>query len=395
MSSRFVVAQAALVAVALALSGPGCGAKPQQEIEAPEVEAGPAEPVKLPPVSPQAMAAFEDGMRWLRASRKSKRAKARRQAVDKAIAGFREAVAIDANLWEAWHNLGVILVADGDDEAAVEAFSNALAVNPTHLDSLVARAEAHRRAGRDGDARADYERALEQQSDDNASRRNATARLASLLRESRAYDDAIAVIRETLRTSGASAEVYVELALVYMAQEKRNLADLVLGKAAEIDAKVPAIYNAYALLALSRGHSQEAFEYFDQATSLDPDYLDARFNKASVLLDAGDYPRARAELEAVVAQNPEDMNARIALGVAHRGQGEYDRAQSIWETVIQEAPRRSRVRGDALFNVAVLKMNFLEDEAGAGVAFERFLQEAPRNHPSRSLAEQKKKELGL
>jgi tetratricopeptide (TPR) repeat protein len=230
---------------------------------------------------------------------------------------------------------------------------------------------------------------------DGPTRGDATARLASLLREARAYDDALAVIRDTLRTSGANATVYVELGMVYMAQDRRDLAALVLGKAAEINAKEPSIYNAYALLALAQGRSQEAFERFDQATSLDPSYLDARFNKASVLLDAGDYARAKQELAAVVTQNPDDMGAQVTLGVAHRGLGEYDQAKAIWEKVVQEAPRRSRVRGDALFNLAVLQMSFLEDEKGAAAAFDRFLQEAPRSHPKRKTAEEKKKELGL
>jgi tetratricopeptide (TPR) repeat protein len=350
---------------------------------------------RLPPVSAAATTAFDEGMRWLRAAGMKKDARDRDQALDKAATAFRKAVDSDPNVWEAWHNIGVIHFAHGDDDAAADAFGEALKIYPAHLGSLLGRAEAHRRAGRTREARTDYESAVAQSPADSPTRRDATVRLASLLRDARAYDDALSVLRDALRTSGATAVLYVELGMIYLAQERLDLAALVLGKAAELDAKEPSIYNAYALLALAKGRSQEAFERFDQATSLDPSYLDARFNKASVLLDAGDYARAKQELAAVVAQNPEDLGAQVALGVAHRGLGEYDQAKSLWEKVVQDAPQRSRVRGDALFNLAVLQMSFLEDEKGAVAAFDRFLQEAPRNHPKRKTAEEKKKELGL
>lgn len=382
-----------LIGAAL-LAAAGCGGGATQQRIAETRTRGQAEQPRLPPVSAEAMSAFDEGMRWLRAAEK-KNARARAEAMDKAAAAFRRAVEADSKVWEAWHNLGVIHFADGDDDAATEAFGKALGVNPAHLASLLGRAEAHRRAGRTREARTDYESAVAQSPPDSPIRRDATARLASLLREAKAYDDALGVIRDTLRTSGANATVYVELGMIYMAQNRQDLTALVLGKAAELDPKEPSIYNAYALLALSQGRSQEAFERFDQATSLDPSYLDARFNKASVLLDAGDYGRAKQELAAVASQNPEDMGAQVALGVAHRGLGEYDQAKSIWEKVVQEAPRRSRARGDALFNIAVLQMTFLEDEKGAAASFDRFLQESSRNHPKRKAAEEKKKELGL
>ena len=316
-------------------------------------------------------------------------------AIAKAKERFQKAAELDGKLWEAWHNLGVVRYADGDDDGAVEAFTRTLEINPLHSESLLARAEAHRRAGRTKEALEDYKAAIARSPDDSPVTRNAAARIASLLREAKQYNEAVNVIRDTLRTAGANAKVYVELALVYLAQGRTELAELVLTKAANIDAKDPSIHNAFALLALQRGRSQEAFDRFDYATSLDPNYLDARFNKAGVLIDAGDFGRAKAELSAVVDKNPDDLNAWVVLGVACRGLGEYDQAKSHWERVVQRASRRSQARGDALFNLAILQMNFLENSKAAGTALDRYLQEAPRNHDKRQLALEKKKELGL
>ncbi|MEM9491354.1 MAG: tetratricopeptide repeat protein, partial [Myxococcota bacterium] len=335
---------------------------------------------------------FEAGMRALRQAGQNPSPEAYARARDRLAA----AVAADDRLWEAWHNLGVVHYLVGEDEQAVAAFGKTLDINPSHVASLLARAEVHRGAGRGDRAREDYAAVIARGGEDQADLvRDATARLASLLREERKYKDAVEVVRNTLRTSGASAKVYVELGLVYLAQGRDELAELVLIKAIELDDKEPSAHNGMALLALKRGQSQEAFDRFDFATSLDPNYIDARFNKASVLLDAGDFGRAKAELTAVVDSKPDDFSARVALGLACRGLGEYDQAKSHWERVVSRASPRSQVRGDALFNLAILQMNFVEDYKAANTALDRYLQEAPRNHPKRKMAQEKKKELGL
>lgn len=369
MSSRIIALAVALCAA--------CGSSPKRTVE------GPVETPKLPPVAPEALSAFDSALRALRLGGPEARDKARER--------LEKAVAIDPTLWEGWHDLGVVYFADGDDEQAAEAFGKALAINPAHLESQLARAEALRRAGNDDAARADYQAVLKRMPD----HRDAAARLASLLREARKYEDAIDVIRDVLRNAGANARVYVQLGLIYFAQGRDELADLVLTKAAELDAEEPAIYNARALLALERGEAQVAFDLFDHATSLDPDYLDARYNKAAVLMNAGDYAGAKGELTVVIDKDPGDLRARLALGVAYRGTEEYDRARDSWERVVKDAPRRSRLRGDALFNLAVLHMDYLEDEKGAMQALDRYLQNAPRNHPKRQNAEERKEELGL
>jgi tetratricopeptide (TPR) repeat protein len=363
---------------ALALWATACGT-PARPAARPRPRA------ELPPVDPLAQRRFDAGVEAMAGGDPAGRARAKE--------AFRAAVERDGKLWEAWHNLGVIAFADGDDRAAAEALSRALAINPAHAPSRVARAEAYRRAGRIDPARADYERALTEDPEDRAT----AARLASLLRETRRYDDALDRIRETLRVVGPSAEIYVELALIYLAQGRQELADLVLRKAAQLDAEVPAIHNAMALLALERGDAQLAFESFDRATSLDPHYQAARFNKASVLLDAGDYASARRELELVVGsgngEREVDFAALVALGVACRGLGELAEARARWESVVRDAPIHDPARADALFDLAVLALDFEQDEKQAAAALDRYLSEAPTDHPKRQEAAERRKEI--
>lgn len=347
---------------------------------------GPKAPV-LEPVKPAALKEFRAALRALKLGGEDGR--------ETAKARFEEAVRLDPSLWEAWHDLGVIAALDGDDDAAVSAFSRALGINPAHTPTRIARAEAHARGGDTDEARGDLEQAITELADDDPLRASAAARLAALLRDARKYDAAIEVLRDNLRVQGATSRIYTELGLIYLAQNRSDLARLVLDKALELDAKDPAAHNAVALLFLREGKAQEAFDRFDMATSLDPGYLDARFNKASVLLDAGDYARAKQELVTVVEQQPDDHAARVCLGLAQRGLKDHKGARATWDKVVDRAPRRSYARADALYNLVILKAFFLEDIEGAKADLERYLQDAPTSHPKRKEAEDKRKELGL
>ncbi|HVV88633.1 MAG TPA: tetratricopeptide repeat protein [Kofleriaceae bacterium] len=384
MTGRFALAVALAVALALAAA---CGA-PARKVgtttptggAGSSLPAAPADPVK-----PEARRQFEAAVRALRLGGP--------ESVETARERFQEALRQDDKLWEAWHDLGVLDARAGDDDGAIAAFDKAIALAPGHTPSRLARAEAHRRAGHTKEARADYQAILADALPDDPLRKDAAAREASLLRTSGDYDAAVDVLRDTLRRDGPSAGVYTELGLVYLAQDREDLADLVLRKAADLDGKNPATMNAMALLAQRQGNSQEAFERFDRATALDPGYLDARFNKASVLLDAGDYARAATELSQVVAKRPDDWEAQVALGLALRGQKDFDGARKAWQLVVDKAPRRSRPRGDALWNLTILEEDFLDDNATAKTYLERFLQDAGTAHPKRLAAEQKQKEL--
>jgi tetratricopeptide (TPR) repeat protein len=342
--------------------------------------------VRLEKVNAAAQKQFDSAMRALRLGGP--------EAHETAKARLKAALEADGKLWEAWHDLGVIAFKDGDDDAAVEDFTKALAINTGNTPTLFARAEANRRAGHKKDARSDYEAAMRGTEEDDPARRDGAARLASLLRDGGDFDDAVAVLRDTVRLNGANAKIYTELGLIYIQQKQPDLAQLVLAKAAELDPKDPAIFNALALLALRQGKAQEAFGLFDQAASLDASYIDARFNKASVLLDAGDYARAKAELAAITDRRGDDYAAQVALGVAQRGMKEHAEAKKTWERVIKDAPRRSTARADAMFNVALLKLDFLNDAEGGKADLERYLQEAPSGHAKRQTAEEKRKELG-
>lgn len=340
---------------------------------------------KRDPIKPAAYKEFEAAMRAIRLGGP--------EASETARARLHAALKIDASIWEAWFDLGTIAWKEGDDDEAIDDFSKALALDKGHAASLMARAEAHRRAGQKKEARADYEAATKNMDEDDPNKRDVAARLASLLRDAGDYDDAVEVLRDTVRTSGINARIYTELGQIYLAQKRLELAQLVLSKALQMDPKDPSVYNAMALLAARQGKPQESFQLFDQAAALDANFIDARFNKAAVLLDAGDYARAKAELAAIVEKRPDDYAAAVALGIAQRGLKAYDEAKKTWARVVKEAPKRSTSRADAMWNLVVLELDFTEDNAGGKADLERYLQEAPSSHGKRQDAETRCKDV--
>jgi tetratricopeptide (TPR) repeat protein len=350
---------------------------------------GPAVKQHRDPVKPAAQKEFEAAMRAIRLGGP--------EADETARARLRSALKIDSTIWEAWYDLGAIAWREGDDDEAIDDYGKALAIDRNHTTILLARAEANRRAGHKKDARSDYEAALKLMEEDDPGRRDAAARLASLLRDNGDFDDAVEILRDTVRTSGTNAKIYTELGQIYIAPTRLELAQLALAQALELEAKDPSIYNALALLAQKQGKAQEAFNLFDQAVALDATYLDARYNKASVLLDAGDYARAKVELAAIVEKKPDDYQAQVALGVAHRGLKEFAEAKKTWERVIKEAPKRSTPRADALWNIALLELDFSGEDAGVQNQGKsdlvRYLQEAPSGHSKRQEAENKCKDV--
>jgi tetratricopeptide (TPR) repeat protein len=198
---------AAALAAAAACGGPSASRRIQTSGPKPKA-------VVLDPVKPEARREFDGAMRALRLGGP--------EAPETAKARLAAAVEIDGKLWEAWHNLGVLRAADGDDDGAATAFDKALATNPAHAPTRVARAEALRRLGRSKDARGDYEQVLREAAPDDPLRRDAAARLASLLRDGGDYEGAVDVLRDTLRVSGANARIYTELALLYLAPRPRG-----------------------------------------------------------------------------------------------------------------------------------------------------------------------------
>jgi len=82
----------------------------------------------------------------------------------------------------------------------------------------------------------------------------------------------------------------------------------------------------------------------------------------------------------------------MGVGVAARGQGKYDAAQRAYEKALAADPNGPGAV-DALFNLAVLQMDFKKDAAKARARLDEYLKLAGPKHPRRADAEGRAREL--
>ena len=109
----------------------------------------------------------------------------------------------------------------------------------------------------------------------------------------------------------------------------------------------------------------------------------------AVLLRAGAYRKAAEQYTSALAAAPDEPSAQVGLAAALRGESDgkdpklLDEAKSLLEKVLASDPHS--LAGN--FNLGVLYADSLKKPADAKTYFERFLEDAPKDHPSRPEAE--------
>jgi tetratricopeptide (TPR) repeat protein len=216
--------------------------------------------------------------------------------------------------------------------------------------------------------------------------------LAAVQRERGRLDEALTVARAVLVKDPHETLALLEVGRIYRARGELDVTELVLEKARALlpaDSKQSApVYNELGLLALARGDTQLAFTHFAKAEALDARFTPAHVNQGSVLLRAGDYEAAERAYRAALVGEPREielgsLDARIGLGIAQRGQGKYRDARATYEKVLEAHPSHL----PAIYDLAVLLADFMDQRKEALPLFERYLAGAPKTDSHRESAE--------
>jgi tetratricopeptide (TPR) repeat protein len=304
---------------------------------------------------------------------------------DAAAALLREAIAIDANLWEARFDLGVVLVSLGDLASAEEQLAIAAKAAPDSQDVAVALAEVRRRRGEPKLAA----EALSGFVHDHPGAIAARTLYVAALRESGQIDRAIAEAREVLVRKPADATALAELSLSHLAKGENQAAALLAKQALDSSPNSAVAHRATGLLDLANGDDAAAFAEFRKAAQADPHDTTSRLNMGVVLLRAGAYAKAEEQYREILRVAPDDSDAQVGLAAALRGQGDaqhpqkLEEARATLEKVLGADPHDT----SALFNLGVLYADFLKKPGEAAPLFKRFLADAPADHPLRPKAE--------
>jgi tetratricopeptide (TPR) repeat protein len=327
----------------------------------------------LPPANPMAVSRMVQGVQ---AAKDGQR--------DRALSLLREAIALDARLWEAHYDLGVVLAAAGDlagseDELAVSA---GLATDSQEVAGALA--EVRERRGEPklaAEGLADFVH-------DHPGAVDARTLYVGALRESGQIDKAIAQAREVLVRKPADSTALAELALSHLARGEKEAAALLAKQALDATPGSAVAHRATGLIDLSNGDDAEAFAEFRKASQADPHDTTSRLNMGVVLLKAGAYAKAEEQYREILNVSPDDVEAEVGLAAALRGEADAQHPQKLDEArgLLEKALTANPHDTSALFNLGVLYADFLKRPGDAAPLFKRFLSDAPADHPLRAEA---------
>jgi choline-sulfatase len=197
-------------------------------------------------------------------------ARALRQSGDtaRAIALYREAVALAPNDADAWYNLAVALQESGNEREGAIALAETAKRDPNRPEIHNIRGTALAEAGNLAEAEKEF--------------------------------------RATIAADPRNARAYNNLGNVLSAMNRHDDAAGAYQKAIELAPRYADPLNGLGAMLAGDGHARDALPYFDRAIRIAPDYYEAQMNRAVALQLSGDTAAAAAELQRLLARLPAD-----------------------------------------------------------------------------------------
>jgi arylsulfatase A-like enzyme/Flp pilus assembly protein TadD len=207
-------------------------------------------------------------------------ARALRQSGDaaRAIALYREAVALAPNDADAWYNLAVALQESGNAREGAIALAEAAKRDPNRPEIHNIRGTALAEAGNLAEAEKEF--------------------------------------RATIAADPRNARAYNNLGNVLSAMNRHDDAAGAYEKAIELAPRYADPLNGLGAMLAGDGHARDALPYFDRAIQIAPDYYEAQMNRAVALQLSGDTAGAAAELQRLLARLPADHRYDSQRGAA-------------------------------------------------------------------------------
>jgi len=200
----------------------------------------------------------------------------------------------------AYNSLGATLMAQGEIDAAMEQFREALRIKPDYPEARYNLATALYGSGRLEEAIAQYEQALRVR----PGYAEAHSNLANALRTSGRLPEAIAHFQEALRLKPDSAEVLSNLGMALRAA----------------------------------GRLPEAIAWYEQALRLNPGYVNAHNNLGNALRDSRRLPEAIEHYQEALRLDPDSPPVHNNLGNALRDSGRLAEAIDHYQRALQLRP---------------------------------------------------------
>jgi protein O-GlcNAc transferase len=282
-----------------------------------------------------------------------------------AIEAYRDALKLNPAFAEAHNNLGVALRAVGRLDEANEAFGNAIRIRPEF-------AEAYNNLGNGLIAAKNFEEAAEKCRRAVSLRPGYAEALNNLgiaLREVGQFNESAAALREALQARPEYAEAHNNLGNSLRSLGRSADAISRYRRAVGINPKYAEAWNNLGVGLWELGQNAEAIAACERAIALKPRLAEAHSSLGNVLRDAGDLDRAEEHYRKALEINPNLGEAHANLAVVLKDQGRLDEA-------IASARQAIEIRPDAAAHSNLIYlMHFHPDYDSAAILREQKLWE--------------------
>lgn len=243
----------------------------------------------------------------------------KQQRIDDAVDEFGRLLADDPGNARAHNALASALLLKGRYPEALREIDRAVALDPAIVDAHLKKGLYLMRSGKAREAEAEFAGAVRAAPDELRSR----LVLASFHLRQKRFDQALAVLREGLRSGRGDAPLYNSMAAVAFARGGEQEAVDFLLKAKGADPSFLAAPFNLATLYAAAGKPAQALAEYDQVLARLPGHPQALLNKGALLELAGrDEEAARCYLEALRSQTPAAYLAQARYQMRKKQQGE-------------------------------------------------------------------------
>ena len=239
--------------------------------------------------------------------------------------------------------------------------------------ALLAAAVVHHRAGRFGDAEADYRRLL-------ALRPNSADvlfNLAAALHQQGRLEEAAAAWSETVRLKPDLAQAHYNLGTALDALGRPDEAAAAYRAAIAADAGLAEAHSNLGNILSAQGRLDDAIACFRRALKLAPDRAGLHYNLANALNDRGALEQAADAYRAAIALKSDHADARANLAIVLMSQGRIDEAEAEFRRALTLAPDNANIRSNWLFCLNYMNGVSAEDVFAAHRDWETHLPAAP------------------
>ncbi|MDR1986701.1 MAG: tetratricopeptide repeat protein [Treponema sp.] len=255
-----------------------------------------------------------------------------------AIEEYTQAIRLDPNYRNAYHNRGVAYENTKDYDRALADYTQAIRLDPDYRNAYIGCGNAYRNKGDYDRAIADYTQAI--RLDPDYAITYYSRGLAYYHKKD--YDRAIADYTQAIRLNPDYTNAYYSRGLAYNNGKKdydRAIADYT--QAIRLNPDYRNAYYSRGLAYNDKGDYDRAAADYTQAIRLDPDYTNAYYNRGLAYYHKKDYDRAIADCTQAIRLAPDYRNAYYNRGAAYYHKKDYNRAVADYEAALRIDPNHS------------------------------------------------------